>query len=100
MQFSEVVSKMKEIKQKYQETPTGSLWKAAEYTQGLVGDVGDLTKLIMAKNGLRTMDDVDQKLSHELSDCLWAVLAIADELEIDLEKEFVKNMDELKQRIA
>ena len=43
---------------------------------------------------------MDEKIKHELSDCLWAVMMIADELDIDLENEFVKNMDQLKNRIS
>lgn len=74
-------------------------WGAKEYAMGFVGDVGDLTKLVMAKEGLRHKDDVDAKLAHELSDCLWSVLVLAKQYDIDLEKAFLKTMDELKARI-
>lgn len=98
MEFSEYIKKAKEIKEKYREiNPTP--WSAAEYAQGFVGDVGDLMKLIMAKNKFRAGENVDVKLAHELSDCLWSILILADELGIDMESEFVKNMDELKKRI-
>lgn len=66
---------------------------------GFVGDVGDLSKIIMAKHGLRAMDDVDTKLAHELSDCLWSILVIASRHEIDLATEFMKTMDQLDTRI-
>ncbi len=66
---------------------------------GFVGDVGDLSKIIMAKHGLREMGDVDQKLAHELSDCLWSVLVLASKYEIDLTKEFQKTMSDLDIRI-
>jgi len=72
---------------------------ALERTQGFMGDAGDLMKLVMAKYGLRTIEDIDKKLAHELSDCLWSILIIADELGIDIEKEFGKNMDELERHI-
>jgi hypothetical protein len=39
-----------------------------------VGDVGDLMKLVMAKEGAREIQDVDEKLQHELAACLWSVL--------------------------
>lgn len=74
-------------------------WDVSDYTAGFVGDMGDLSKLVMAKQGLRTVADVDEKLAHELSDCLWSVLVIADELGIDLEAEFKKNMLALHQRV-
>jgi NTP pyrophosphatase (non-canonical NTP hydrolase) len=66
---------------------------------GFVGDVGDLSKIIMAKHGLRAMDDVDRKLAHELSDCLWSVLVLASKYGIDLSLEFQKTMNDLDARI-
>ena len=66
---------------------------------GFVGDVGDLSKIIMAKSGFRAMDDVDTKLAHELSDCLWSVLTIANYYNIDLKTEFMKSMNELEIRV-
>src|SRR3954471_8612718 len=60
-----------------------------EVMQGFVVDVGALTKLVMAKSGLRDVPNVDQKLGHELADCLWSVLVLAKLYEIDLEHEFL-----------
>jgi uncharacterized protein YabN with tetrapyrrole methylase and pyrophosphatase domain len=74
-------------------------WNGKEFMMGFVGDVGDLTKIIMAKENLRTMENIDTKLAHELSDCLWSVLVLADHYKVDLEQEFAKTMDELEQRI-
>lgn len=74
-------------------------WTIAEYAQRFVGDVGDLVKLIMAKNNYRHIDDLDNKLKHELADCLWAVMVIAGKLNIDLEAEFLKTMTELDAKI-
>jgi NTP pyrophosphatase (non-canonical NTP hydrolase) len=67
---------------------------------GFVGDVGDLSKIIMAKNNLRSMENVNEKLEHELNDCLWSVMVLASKFGIDLEESFPKAMDALKKRIA
>jgi NTP pyrophosphatase (non-canonical NTP hydrolase) len=76
------------------------IWNAQDRMAGFVGDVGDLSKLIMAKYELRRGPEViDEALAHELSDCLWSVMVLADELNIDLEKAFTKTMDELHERI-
>jgi len=76
------------------------VWTASERMSGFVGDVGMLSKLIMAKQGLRRgPDDLDAELAHEIADCLWSIMVIADSLNIDLEAEFVKVMDELHARI-
>ena len=64
-------------------------WSREEVMQGFVVDVGDLMKLAMAKNGIRDVSDVDQKLAHELADCLWSVLVLAKLYDVDLEQEFI-----------
>ena len=75
-------------------------WGGLEYTAGFVGDVGDLMKLVMAKEGKRRGPvDVDAALRHELGDCLWSLLVIASHYEIDLEAAFNKTMDELTERL-
>ena len=75
-------------------------WTETEYAQALVSDASDLLKLLMAKNGFRhPVADLDQKIEHEVSDCLWAILVTAAELGIDLEASFAKNMEALEARI-
>ena len=74
-------------------------WDVEAYMQGFVGDVGDLAKLVMAKQGYRQGDSLDKRLEHELADCLWSVLVIAHELDIDLGTVFKKNMDDLSDSI-
>lgn len=98
MELKELIKKAKKIKEKYASL-NKKQWSVTEYTQGLVGDVGDLMKLVMVKEGFREIENYNEKLKHELSDCLWSILVIADELGIDLEKEFMKNMGELKRKL-
>jgi NTP pyrophosphatase (non-canonical NTP hydrolase) len=76
-----------------------SEWTAQDYAMGFVGDVGDLQKLVMARAGKRHVDDVDAKLAHELSDCLWSLLILANQYDINLEDVFSKTMNELELRI-
>lgn len=102
MNFKDLSDKAMAVKQAYDELNAiegNKKWTSAEYTQGFVGDVGDLVKLIMAKNNYRNIADVDKKVAHELADCLWSLMIIAKELDIDLEKEFVSTVDELTSRI-
>ena len=75
-------------------------WDASAYMAGFVGDVGDLSKLIMARSNFRNIDAVDTKIAHELSDCLWSVIILANELNVDLEHEFEDTMKLLKARTA
>ena len=101
MEFSALQSRAKEIKEHYRvlnQKHGAPHWGIAEYMQGFMGDVGDLAKLVMARERLRTIENADEKLKHELADCLWSLMAIADEAGIDLEKEFLKTMAVLEER--
>jgi NTP pyrophosphatase (non-canonical NTP hydrolase) len=101
MKFEDLLKRAVEVRAKYDElnAKRGVTWNEQNLMSGFVGDVGDLSKIIMAKHGLRGMDDVDTKLAHELSDCLWSVLVIADKYKINLAAEFTKTMDGLDKRI-
>ncbi|HEY5695737.1 MAG TPA: hypothetical protein VIQ80_02790 [Candidatus Saccharimonadales bacterium] len=103
IQFAELTQKAVAMRDHYntlQKADGLKIWNAQDRMAGFVGDVGDLSKLIMAKYDLRRgPSDIDDALAHELSDCLWSVMVIADELGVDLEEAFIKNMDELYARI-
>jgi NTP pyrophosphatase (non-canonical NTP hydrolase) len=75
-------------------------WKKEDVMQGFVVDVGDLMRLVMAKSGLRPVADLDRKLAHELSDCLWSILVLAHLYGINLEAEFHKTMNDIEAAIA
>jgi NTP pyrophosphatase (non-canonical NTP hydrolase) len=77
----------------------GREWSVQDLTAGLVVDVGDLTRLVMAASGVRQIEDVQQKLAHKLSDCLWSVLVLAHKLEVDLGAAFTHTMDELEMHL-
>ncbi len=102
MQFELLIKKALQVRalyEKFEKSAYGKSWTKENIAQGFVGDMGDLMKLVMAKEGIRKIDDVDVKLAHELSDCLWSVLILADMYGIDLEKSFLKNMDALEAQI-
>ncbi|HSX02611.1 MAG TPA: nucleotide pyrophosphohydrolase [Candidatus Saccharimonadia bacterium] len=103
MNLEQLIKRAVDIRAKYDQlnqAQRGITWNEQQFMAGFVGDVGDLSKIIMAKHGLRAMDDVDAKLAHELADCLWSVLVLADKYEINLEAEFGRTMDELDRRLA
>jgi len=77
----------------------GKAWTNAQMMEGFVVDVGELMEIVMAKEGARDMENVDEKLAHELSDCLWSVLVLADKYSVNLEQAFQKTMDSLEKRI-
>ena len=71
-------------------------WTTDEVMLGFVGDVGDLAKLVLGKSGVRPRPDLDDALAHELADCLWSLLVLANEYEINLEGSFTDLMTELE----
>jgi NTP pyrophosphatase (non-canonical NTP hydrolase) len=78
----------------------GRVWTTEELALGFVGDVGDLAKLIQANAGVRRIDDCKAKLGHELSDCLWSIIVLANKCGIDLEAEYLKNTRELMDYVS
>lgn len=103
MDFQAIVQRSLEVRVKYSELEKrkyGREWTREEIAQGLVGDIGDLLKLVTAKSGVRDVPDSDSKLAHELSDCLWSVIVLANKYDINLEEAFTKTMDELEEKIA
>lgn len=66
---------------------------------GFVGDVGDLAKLVMAAEGARKLPGGRAALEHELADCLWSVLILAEKYDVDLGAVFNRTMGELETSI-
>jgi len=81
--------------EEYKRRTYGRPWSLGELTLGLVGDVGDLVKLVQARAGVRAIENAQAKLEHELADVLWSVIVIAARCDVDLEAAFVGTMDEL-----
>ncbi|HEU4946706.1 MAG TPA: MazG nucleotide pyrophosphohydrolase domain-containing protein [Kribbella sp.] len=77
----------------------GRSWTPEELMLGFLGDVGDLAKLVQGKAGVRPRDDLDAALAHELADCLWSVLTLADCYGVDLESAFTETMRDLSDHL-
>ncbi len=104
MEVNILIQRAKAIREKYDvanKEMYGVVWSAEQVMEGLVGDIGDLMKLVMAKQGYRQLGDKDinKELAHEISDCLWAIFVLASKYNIDIESEFMNSMDKLDERI-
>jgi NTP pyrophosphatase (non-canonical NTP hydrolase) len=103
MDLKQLTDRAMEIRRRFADLEkgrSGREWTREELMQGFVGDVGDLMKLVMAKAGSREIDDVDQKLAHELSDCLWSILVLYRMYGLEPEQEFLKTMAQLESDLA
>ena len=103
MEFQKIIDRAIEIRKQYEVKEKqlyGSAWTSEEIALGFVGDVGDLAKLIVAENGKRNIPDSKAKLEHELADCLWSVIVLAHQHEVDLETAFTNTMNELERHLS
>ena len=102
MDFQQVIARAMEIRKLYEAKETqlyGSPWTPEEIALGFVGDVGDLAKLVIAQNGKRNIPDSKEKLRHELADCLWSIIVLANSYDVDLERSFIETMDQLEMHL-
>ncbi|MCL4392057.1 nucleotide pyrophosphohydrolase [Patescibacteria group bacterium] len=103
MEIKDLISRAVEVREKYAELEKkkyGKEWTEAQIMEGFVGDVGDLMKLVMAREGVRTAEALNEKLEHELMDCLWSILVLSKKFDVNMETSFPKAMDRLEKRIA
>jgi NTP pyrophosphatase (non-canonical NTP hydrolase) len=103
MELQEATRRALEIRrgfERYEERTYGRRWTLEDLTLGFVGDVGDLAKLVQAKQGVRAVPDGPTRLEHELADCLWSLLVIAHECGVDIESAFSTTMAELERMLA
>jgi NTP pyrophosphatase (non-canonical NTP hydrolase) len=98
MDFKKIQDLALEIKSVYKKK--GYKWNVEDYFQGFVADVGELGKLLQIKKGLRKnkFSNINKEIEHEISDCLWSIIIIANELKIDLGKSFTRTMREIKEK--
>ena len=103
MDFAHMQEQARTVRARYAEVEAeryGRSWTTEEIMLGFLGDVGDLAKLVQGKAGVRPRDDLDKALAHELADCLWCVLTLADEYGVDLEASFAATMRELSDALG
>lgn len=98
-----MATKARAVRARYAEMEVaryGRSWNDEELMLGFLGDVGDLAKLVQGKAGVRPRDDLDAAVAHELADCLWSLMSIADTYGVDLEAAFERTMDSLSEHLT
>ena len=103
MDFTLMQERARAVRARYAEVEAstyGRSWTSEEIMLGFLGDVGDLAKLVQGKAGVRPREDLDDALAHELADCLWSVLTLADAYDVDLAAAFTATMDDLDEVLA
>ena len=106
MEFQYIIKRALEIRKKYSDLEKkkyGKEWDNEQVMRGFEKDIKDLKKLVAAEEGgkdrFRDVMKVNSELSHELADCLWSVLVLADRHGINMEKSFFEAMEEIEKKI-
>jgi NTP pyrophosphatase (non-canonical NTP hydrolase) len=100
--LQELMARAEEIRAKYEEYSAldgREAWRTRDYAMGLTGDIGDLIKLIMAKENLLDKPEADEKLGPEFADCLYALLVLANNYNVDLTKEIERKLDMITEKV-
>ncbi|PIS21130.1 hypothetical protein COT52_00150 [candidate division WWE3 bacterium CG08_land_8_20_14_0_20_43_13] len=103
MDFEELIKITRELYAKYAESDKkrlGKEWDRGEYAKALAADVGALIKLTMVADGLRDVENLDEKMKHEFGDCLLALVIIADKYGVDIEQACKDTAKELHNRAS
>jgi len=92
MDFADARSRSTHVRSLYEQLERrhhGSEWTTSELVVGLMQDVGDLGRLVMASEGRWAHGaDVPAALGHELGEVLWWLFVLAERTGIDLEVAF------------
>ncbi|MEI6420236.1 MAG: nucleotide pyrophosphohydrolase [bacterium] len=100
MQIKELTEKALRIQEEYrkfEDKKSFKHWDIEQTYDSLVSDVGDLGRLVLAKEGFRDATGADKNLEHELAEILWATLVLAEHYKIDLESAYLKQIEKVEQ---
>ena len=103
MEFGELSQRARAVRELFEASEIekfGRPWSREELALGLVGDIGELAKLVQAAEGVREVMGAREKLEHELSDVMWSIIVLADEFQVDLEAAFLRTMEEIERSLA
>ncbi|WP_052574102.1 hypothetical protein [Haloferula sp. BvORR071] len=87
---------IRELYTKLEQRMHGGAWSPQELMIGYLYDLGELGRLIMAKEDRWVhQGDLPRELEDKLSECLWWVLVLAERTGVDISKAFTAKMNEL-----
>ena len=102
MEFQKLVNRAIDLRTQYEKKEKqlyGSPATEEDLVQGFIGDVNNLSKLILAHQGKREIAYGTEKLGSQLSHCLWSVIVLARLHNVDLEQSFMETMDKLENHL-
>lgn len=102
MDFTKVVQKSVELKDEFEKV--GSVYDKRSRLLDLMEEVGELAQAVQIVEGFKmSRDPKKQKTKVDvvdaICDCLYELVLLSDQYEIDLEKEYLGVLDSLKKRL-
>jgi len=74
----------------------GTTWSKQEDMIGLMSDIGELGRLLMASDDRWAYKgDVPKDIADKISECMWWLFVLSDRLEVDISSAFSSKMNEL-----
>lgn len=98
-QLNQKTQKVKRAYDDFRRKQGERAWMTSDYAEALVGDVGDLMKLVVKRRRKGASKAINRDIGKELADCLYMIMAMAQELDIDLEEEYKVNLEFLEQNL-
>lgn len=102
MELQKLINRAMDLRHQYEKKETqlyGSPATNEEIAQGFLSDVTNLVKLVNARHTKRDIMNSTEKISSQLSHCLWSVMVLAKMHNIDLEQSFMETMDKLENHL-
>lgn len=102
MNLQEIIEKSLESRalyEIYEKEHFGRIRTPEEIYTTLVSDVGDLGRLVLAREQMGDIDNLDQKLKHELAECLINICVFSKKYNINLEEAFLLEIKEIEKKV-
>lgn len=96
MDLNELLTRSIAIRQAYHQLERqhhGSTWTIDEDLLALGNDIGNLNRLVMTKNQ-RYYDETPYRLESKLAENIWWLLALSHRLDVDIQAELARFLDE------
>jgi hypothetical protein len=82
---TDLARRVRALYHRIEERTEGSPWQTKDDMLGLVNDIGNLSRLVMATEGRWAPEgDLPTLLRGKLGECLWWILVLADRLDVDI----------------
>ena len=103
VKYSDIVNIVMETRtllENFEQKSVGKKWGNEELLIGLMTDIGDLARLILAKEGFRSAKkDLEKQLRHEIAACFWAIVVLSEKYKVNIPQALQEMSIDLKKKL-